>query len=301
MQNAFRLTERLSVVPGLRYEHIRQHRTDLFANAARQESEFDAFAPGLGLTYALRAGTLAYANATRSFRPPSFGDTFNPATSASSFDLDSSSAWTYELGIRANPWAWLLADAGGYYTDFEDQVVVSAGTAANFDTESYGFEGTLQLGLVGLARTLRTGDPRGDGDHELYLLGGATLVRSRFRSGAFAGNDLPYVPEQTFTFGLLYEYRDALSLALQGRHVGARFTDNLETVQENAVGTIGRLGAYTVLDLKLRWQTAERVAISAGVNNLLDEAYATQRRTGSQKGLFPGPTRAFYVSTTLAF
>jgi Fe(3+) dicitrate transport protein len=72
-------------------------------------------------------------------------------------------------------------------------------------------------------------------------------------------------------------------------------------VQENAVGTIGKLGAYTVVDLKLRWQARERISINAGVNNLLDEKYATQRRTGSQKGVFPGPTRAFYVSTTLEY
>jgi hypothetical protein len=40
------------------------------------------------------------------------------------------------------------------------------------------------------------------------------------------------------------------------------------------------------------------LAVNLGVNNLFDESYGTQRRTGSQKGIFPGPTRAFYLSAS---
>ena len=91
------------------------------------------------------------------------------------------------------------------------------------------------------------------------------------------------------------------SLTFQGRHVGARFTDNANTREEDAVGSIGELEAYTVFDAKARWRVAEPITLHLGVNNLFDAIYATQRRNGSQKGLFPGPTRTFYVAANASF
>jgi Fe(3+) dicitrate transport protein len=301
VQNELRLLSRLSIVPGVRFEHIEQTRTDQLAAAPEQSTDYDVWAPGLGVKLDLAAQVLAYANVTRSFRPPSFGDSFNPATGAASFDLKPSSAWTYEAGVRVDPYAWCFADLGVFYTDFSDQVVVSAGTAANYDTRSYGFEGILQLGLLGLGRALSDGNPEYRGDVEVFLQAGATLLDASFVDGAFAGNDLPYVSSVAGTFGALFELRQRASLAFQGRYLGARYTDNANTREEDSIGSIGELSAYTVFDVKARWQISAPLAINAGVNNLFDETYGTQRRNGSQKGIFPGPTRAVYVAATASF
>ena len=301
VQNEFKLTNRLSVVPGVRYEHIEQTRRDVLANRPEQAVDFNIWVPGLGLKYAFASQSQVYANVSRSFRPPNFGDSFNPAISASSTDLDSSTAWTYEAGVRVNPYPWLMVDAGGFYTDFKDQVVVSAGTAANFDTTTYGFEATSEVGLFGLAQAMREGDLFYAGDHEVFLSAGATLVDSTFANGAFAGKDLPYVPNETITFGIRYAYRDRFDLIFQGRYIGDRFTDNANTVAANQNATIGELSEYVVMDVKARWHAKEWLTVSAGINNLFDETYETQRRTSQQKGVFPGPTRAAYVAATFTF
>jgi Fe(3+) dicitrate transport protein len=83
--------------------------------------------------------------------------------------------------------------------------------------------------------------------------------------------------------------------------MGARFTDNANTVEQDPIGSIGELSAYSVIDLKARWQVLDVLALNAGVNNVFDESYATQRRNGAQKGIFPGPTRAFYAAATASF
>lgn len=300
-QSVFKITGRLSVVPGLRYEHIEQTRRDVLSNRPEQSSAYDVWVPGLGLKFDLAPQTQLYANASRSFRPPTFADSFNPTINASSADLRASTAWTYEGGLRADPYPWLSLDAGGFYTKFTDQVVVSAGTAANFDTNSHGFEAVGQVGLLGLAQFIHDRTPDAGGDHEFFLTGGATLVRSTFDDGAFAGNDLPYVPEQTYTFGVRYAYQNRLEVAFQGRYLGERFTDNANTIPEDSVGIIGLLDDYAVFDLKGRWQVNPHLAVNAGINNLFDESYATQRRTTQQKGVFPGPTRSVYVAATLTF
>lgn len=300
-ENEFKPLERLSVVPGVRYEHIEQSRTDQLAGSPRQSTDYDVWVPGIGVKYTFAPQSLAYVNVSRAFRPPSFGDSFNPAIGASSLDLEASTAWTYETGVRVEPYAWLFADLGLFYTVFTDQVIVSAGTAGNYDTSSRGFEGSVQVGLLGLGRALRSGDPNHAGETELFLQGGASLIDATFSDGPFANNDLPYVSKVAGTFGALLDVRQRASLAFQGRYAGARFTDNANTREENAIGTIGELSAYTVFDVKARWQVLDVLAINAGVNNLFDESYGTQRRTGAQKGIFPGPTRAFYAAATASF
>ena len=159
----------------------------------------------------------------------------------------------------------------------------------------------MDFGLLGFIHGLQTNEWDNVPDHEVFLTAGATLVNSNFVDGTFEGNDLPYVPHETVTFGVKYSYRDRFDLLFQGRYVGDRFTDNANTVDQNAAGTIGLMEAYTVFDLKSRWQVTERFALNAGINNLFDETYATQRRTDQQKGIFPGPTRQFYVGATLRF
>ncbi len=301
LQNDFKLAPQLSVVPGLRYEHIEQTQQDVLRNAPERSSAYDVWVPGIGIKYELAQTTQLYGNVSRSFRPPTFADSFNPALNASNADLRASTAWTYEGGVRANPYPWLSGEAGGFYTDFTDQVIVSAGTAGNFNTTSNGVELLGQVGLFGLARTLQTGNPHDAGDHEVFLVGGATILRSTFADGAFEGNDLPYVARESYTFGVRYAFGNRFDLLLQGRAVGDRFTDNANTVAENAIGTIGQLSEYAVIDLKARWKVSEHLVFNGGINNLLDESYATQRRTGQQKGLFPGPTRSAYLAATLTF
>lgn len=299
-QNEFKLTDAFSVVPGIRYENIKQTRKDTFNGGPRDDKSYDIVVPGLGMKYKFGQQSLAYANVTKSFRPPSFKSSFNPATGASNFDLDASTAVTYEVGVRMNPYPWFALDAGVFYTQFDDQVIISGGTASNFDTITYGFEGNGQLGLIGFGKALQ-GDRSYDGDHEIFLRAGATILDASFDGGAFDGNDIPYVADNTFTFGVMYDYRDKFNILFQGRYADSRFTDSANTKAENLNGTVGQIDSYTVFDLKARWQVSETVSVSAGVNNIFDESYGTQRRTGGQKGLFPGATREGYVSVKIEF
>lgn len=299
-QNEFKVTEAFSIVPGLRYENIRQTRKDKFNNGPRQEENYNILVPGLGLKYKFANDTLAYANVTKSFRPPSFKDSFNPTIGASNLDLDSSTAVTYEAGVRMSPYPWLAADLGVFYTQFDDQVIVSGATASNYDTTAYGFEGNGQVGLIGLSKALR-GNCDYDGDHEIFLRAGATIIDATFDGGAFDGNTLPYVAKNSFTFGLMYDFRDKVNILFQGRYADSRFTDSANTKAENINGSVGEIGSYTVFDLKTRWQITDSFALGVGVNNIFDESYGTQRRTSGQKGLFPGPSREAFVSATIKF
>src|SRR5690606_9922409 len=51
VQNEFKLTSRLSLVPGLRYEHIDQTKSDVLNNTDKEKSGDSVWLPGLGVKY----------------------------------------------------------------------------------------------------------------------------------------------------------------------------------------------------------------------------------------------------------
>lgn len=300
IQAELNLTKKLTLTPGLRYEHIKQTTRNVVADTAEQSTNYNVLLPGLGLTYKLDGSSVAYANISKAFRPPTSGQSFNPAIVVGEFDLDSSKAWTYETGVRLQQSTWFSADLGVFYTQFDDQLIISAGTADTFDTTQYGFEGTADIGLLDLAEVL-SGTRFVSDIHLVNLELGATVVDSSFENGEFEGNDTPYAPDLSVTFGLRYSYDTRYDLVFQGRYLAEQFTDNANTIASNDIGTVGKIGSYTVYDLKARWQASDKVVLNIGVNNLFDESYGTQRRSGFQKGLYAGVRRTATASVTLAF
>jgi len=61
-------------------------------------------------------------------------------------------------------------------------------------------------------------------------------------------------------------------------------------------GIIGAIPAYSIVDFNVT-QRFGQFEVSAGINNLLDEAYFTRRATGYPgPGIIPSDGRSFYVS-----
>jgi Fe(3+) dicitrate transport protein len=55
---------------------------------------------------------------------------------------------------------------------------------------------------------------------------------------------------------------------------------------------VGWIAGYTVVDANITWTVSEHITLSAAVNNVFDEAYATRRAGGYPgPGLLPGMGR----------
>lgn len=296
LQNRFGLTQNFNVTPGLRYENIHQEQ---FNTVTRRSgtANTNIVLPNLGTTYQMPRNTLLFANIGRAFRPPTFADAFDATTSADR-NLDPSFAWTYETGVRTHPWTWLNADLAAFLFDFKDQVVISGGVASNFDTKSQGLEGNFEIGLGRLIRGIDFNEP--EPDNEFSLGAGFTLVDTEFKNGTFSGKELPYAPNQQYTWFGRYDWKNRASAQLQGRWVGEQFADNANTVAHNASGTLGEIPSYTVWDLNLLASLTDRISLSAGVRNLFDKEYIVQRDTFF-RGVVPGADRTYYAGTKITF
>ena len=78
---------------------------------------------------------------------------------------------------------------------------------------------------------------------------------------------------------------------------GRVFTDANNTKSPSANGVTGMLNDYRVFDLSTEYKFLKNYNIRAGVNNLLDENYATRRASGYPgPGILPGEGRTFYIS-----
>jgi len=83
--------------------------------------------------------------------------------------------------------------------------------------------------------------------------------------------------------------------------VSSTYADAANT-EWKADGTVGKIPAYTVVDLTATYRLSGNVKISASVNNLLDERYFTSRATAYPgPGILPADGRTMSVSINTSF
>jgi Fe(3+) dicitrate transport protein len=97
-------------------------------------------------------------------------------------------------------------------------------------------------------------------------------------------------------------YYKEFSLTTQFNMVSSVFTDAANSIAANAAATIGQLSGYEVLDLTLSGKFLKNYTFRAGVNNVLDEKYATRRSGGYPgPGILPGNGRTLFVTVGASF
>jgi vitamin B12 transporter len=100
----------------------------------------------------------------------------------------------------------------------------------------------------------------------LHLRGNLTALNTRNESAGLEGKELARKPNLLGNVDLSYDVSPGLNLAIGLRHAGDAF--------DNAANTV-KLDAYTVTDLRARYQLNDRVEVYARVENLTDQAFET--------------------------
>ena len=101
---------------------------------------------------------------------------------------------------------------------------------------------------------------------------------------------VPLVPREKVSAGFDWDIIPAVTLSASFTSVGTRFDGN---DFDNA--SFHRLGAYHVVDAKLRWH-APSYALSLAVNNALDAVYAT---AGYSDTVYPMPSRSVMLEFSI--
>jgi Fe(3+) dicitrate transport protein len=325
-ENQFKLTEKFSITPGIRYEYIQNTGVGRFGisggtdvampnkNISRSQTLF-----GLGLEYKFRT-TNIYANITQAFRPVLFSDFTPPAvTDVIDPNLKDASGFNADLGFRGTFKKYLNFDVSLFYLSYNNRIGgvrqfinndPSQGTflfRTNLgETVNKGIEGFANLNITRLFEIER---PYGN----LDFFASVSFIDSRYTdfrifsaSGTapnvsitetnLSGNRVENAPRYIHNFGVSWS-NNSISTTVQYRMSGRIFTDANNTNTPSANGITGILDDYRVFDLSTEYKFLKNYNIRAGINNLFDEEYATRRAGGYPgPGVLPGEGRTFYIS-----
>jgi Fe(3+) dicitrate transport protein len=325
-ENQFKLTDKFSITPGIRYEYIQNTGVGRFGisggtdvampnkNISRSQTLF-----GLGLEYKFRT-TNIYANITQAFRPVLFSDFTPPAvTDVIDPNLKDASGFNADLGFRGTFKKYLNFDLSLFYLSYNNRIGgvrqfinndPSQGTflfRTNLgETVNKGIEGFANLNITRLFEIER---PYGN----LDFFASVSFIDSRYTdfrifsaSGTapnvsitetnLSGNRVENAPRYIHNFGLSWS-NNSISTTVQYRMSGRIFTDANNTNTPSANGITGILDDYRVFDLSTEYKFLKNYNIRAGINNLFDEEYATRRAGGYPgPGVLPGEGRTFYIS-----
>ncbi|MCL4178559.1 MAG: TonB-dependent receptor [Verrucomicrobia bacterium] len=304
LENRFAF-EGFSITPGVRLENIYQS-VEEEVNVDKEtagtplgdESQYDLLPLfGVGLEYEFSPKIVGYGNLSQAYRPKIFTEAVpTGGTAVVNSDLEEGTSVQYEIGLRGQPVPWFYWDTSLFWLDLDNQigsVAVPGGTSIENVGHAVhrGWEGTLELELLALARALR-GEPESTADHRLSLYGNALLLDAEFTGGPREGLTPQYAPDYLFRAGAIYRWRDRGKLALTGTFVDDHYADDANS--DNFF-----VPAYMVWDLTLDWKVyRDRVSILAGINNLFDEDYYARIRGD---GIDPAYGRNFYAGFSLAF
>ncbi|MGE8722250.1 TonB-dependent receptor family protein [Leptospira terpstrae] len=140
-QDRIQLSENWKLIPGVRYEEVRQKAittrrqattedyrlgtvlpNDVSVNRrSSSESRTHVILPGLGITYDITKKFIWFSGAHKGFSPPTFGTSFSPQ--GNDYRLKPETSTNYETGIRGDITSYLYTELVGYKMYFRDQII----------------------------------------------------------------------------------------------------------------------------------------------------------------------------------
>ncbi|HMP90273.1 MAG TPA: TonB-dependent receptor [Kiritimatiellia bacterium] len=279
----------LTLVPGVRYEHIRNEYTDYNTSGnpnqitGEGDATMDIFAPGLGVIYTIDEKASIFGGVYRGFSVP------GPRANAKD-NIKEETSIGYELGLRYNDRSAFNSEVTFFYTDFNDLIVpdiLGAGggtTTENVgDVNTYGMELKLAYDL-GIANGWSFKNP---------WYAALTLTKAKLDSDVTSVNDesifaggrkgakVPYIPEVQFLIGTGLE-TTKWGLFVDLNYVDETFStasnvDKPMDINGNVNYNYGKTDSYVTLDVSGHLRLTQNVKLVASVHNLLDEEYIAAR------------------------
>jgi Fe(3+) dicitrate transport protein len=316
VENMFQLSERLSVTPGARVEHI-VSRVDGRINSSGSgavdsgERQRNRALFGMGAQWKATSRASVHANFSEAYRPVLYSDlTPSATTDVIDPELKDAAGYNIDLGYRGELNKVITFDIGVYYLRYDNRIGSVLRDGANYRTNigtsvSTGVEAYAEADVLRLFHV-------GQQDRRISVFGAYGLNEARYtrwNDPALAEDPLKriadkrveYAPRWNFRGGLTWSER-RLTTSVLVSTVDGVYTDAANTEKPNEAATVGWIPGYTLLDANATWSFTKQVHLTVGVNNVTDEVYATRRAGGYPgPGLLPGTGRAWYLTLAARF
>ena len=315
LEQIIRISPSVSLIPGLRYEHILTEADGFFTNTVRTNSFGDFIVEenpttnrqsrnillyGLGTSVKLNEKLELYANATSNYRAINFTDIqIQTNTQLVDPQIADESGYSFDLGLRKLEFRSLYFEGGLFYIRYDNRIgeVIDDGLRVRTnigEARIYGVELYAELELISLLKE--------NSKHHLSIFyngsinrGEYTNINERALVGVRDGNRLEDMPNYNVKSGISYANK-RFSAALQATFIGLQFSDAANTVRAFN-GVFGPIPSYQVFDLTTTYLLRPDLRLELSVNNLLDERYFTRRALAYPgPGIIPAQPRVFNVN-----
>lgn len=310
-ENMFRLSNKLSITPGVRYEVINTNMAgniESVASLINYDKDRNIPLFGVGVQYYLNNTINIYGNWTQAYRPILYSD-LTPVGSLDVIDPDmkDSKGFNSDLGIRGKFQEFLSFDIGVFYLKYGDRVGALALTNDNDElyiyktnigtSEAKGVESFIEFRPTELNNV---SNKFGDFaifvtvayDHAEYV---DAITSANGQSVQLEGNVLENAPEWVVRSGISYNYKN-FSTTIQSSYVSEIYSDALNTPSSQS-GVVGTVPSYMILDWNSTVRFKDDFIIKFGINNLNNEVYFTRRINNYPgPGILPADGRTFYLS-----
>lgn len=278
-ENRTQLSERLSLVTGVRRDQVHIQRDNL-VNGSSADRSLSGDNWRAGLVFALTPDLSLYGQYATSTEGVSNLLTLNPTQQQ--FDL--SEAKQTEIGLKQVFWGgqgeWTLAAYHIVKKKLLSRETPTSPTEQIGQQSSDGLEATLELAL-------------GRG---WQVSANAALVRAEYDDfveggGDRSGNRPTDVPRRTANLWLNKALGSGVEAGIGARYVDARYADSANTA---------KVPGYTVVDANIAWQALPDVRLGLELNNLFDRQYATGASSDGEQWYLGAP-RSFFVTADYSF
>lgn len=322
-ENIFRLSKKLLITAGVRYEHIAStadgrigYNGETPLLIAEQSSTRNFILLGAGAEYHTTEHQEFYTNYSQAYRPVLFSDLTPPATTdVIDPNLKDANGYNFDFGYRGRIKNWLSFDVDYFYINYNNRIGTIARQVDNAigqyrtnlgRSTSRGFEGYIELKPLSFFHNEKLG--------HLNVFASIAHIAATYRDlkvtsvsngqiieKNLAGNDVENAPRKINRYGITYS-RNHFSITYQLSDVGAAFADAANTVNANHAATVGVIPSYKVADLNATIHFLKHYNLKVGINNISNRTYFTRRSGGYPgPGILPGDGRTFYMSIGLKF
>ncbi|MFP2995994.1 TonB-dependent receptor [Spongiivirga sp. MCCC 1A20706] len=321
-ENVFKLSDKLTVTPGFRFEYVKTESEGSFQNivldlagnvllneAVRDDRVFERnfILLGIGATYKWNKDIELYANFSENYRSVTFSDIriTNPSFIVDP-NIGDEDGFTADLGLRGKLGNDLSFDFSAYGLLYDNRL----GEVLDVDNgRVVRLRGNIGKAFIYGLETFADWNIKNtllnqNDNLKLNMFTNLALTQSEYlesQRNNVEGKKVEFIPTINLKTGLNFGYKNLLG-SIQYTYLSEQFTDATnapQDVTDNQRGIEGSIPAYDILDVSLSY-TYKKWKLETGINNLLNKSYFTRRATGYPgPGIIPSPPLTFY--TTLQF
>lgn len=303
-ENIFRITPKLNITPGVRFEYIStrsdgyyiEHAEDLAGNILykaevkdKRSSYRNFLLFGIGMGYKITSNFEGYANFSQNYRSINFNHMriINPSSRVD-LNLKDERGYSTDIGIRGNIKNYLSFDLSLFYLKYNGKIgLAQASDPLTYATYQYqtNISDSRNMGLEAFAELdvfkLFAGSQRNLG---ISIFGNFSLIDAKYLAAPgtlYYEKKVEFVPETILRSGASISYKK-FKITFQYSRTAEQYTDATNaSAAPNAI--TGLIPEYYVMDISLSY-TYKWISLSSGINNLTNNMYFTRRADG-----YPGP------------